>query len=386
LTAIKGEIMMSNIMKTALRFFCVLAVLSFCCRQGAAAPSATNSPMEFRLTVELQDGSRVVGKGGDENFLFKSDILGEIKLPLAKIRSMECQPGTNSVKLTAANGDTLAVKFAMKEIRVETAFGKLNLAVDSIKSVKVSISGGEGKIRPGMVALWSGEGNADDAAGENNGVLEGDVGFAPGKAGQGFLFNNENVYIKIPASSSLDVGAGNGLTIELWISPTDVSIQHPLVEFDSSTPGGVVGAFIWISTGGFGGGPGCLIANLNDTTGTPHILSSPAGIVNANVFQHVAVTYDKATGYTALYCNGAVVATANLGVFTPKTSTDLLFGHRGSTGESYLGVLDEVGLYNRALSASEIQAICMEENNGEPLPPPHPSSPIRMRPPFNGGF
>src|ERR1035438_7652131 len=100
---------LSNIMKITLRFFCVLVVSSLCCRQAAAAPSATNSPAELRLTVELQDGSRVVGKGGDENLLFKSDVLGEMKLPLAKIRSIECQPRTNSIKLTAANGDTLAV-------------------------------------------------------------------------------------------------------------------------------------------------------------------------------------------------------------------------------------------------------------------------------------
>jgi hypothetical protein len=369
--------------------FCVLVVSSLCCRQAAAALSATNSAAEFRLTVELQDGSRVVGKSGDENFLFESDVLGEMKLPPAEIRSVECQPGTNSVKLTTANGDTLAVQFAMKEIRVETAFGKLKLAVDSIKSVQVSVSGGAGKIRPGMVALWSGEGNADDTAGENNGVMEGGIGFAPGKVGQAFLFNDQGADVKIPANSSLDVGIGNGFTIELWINPTDVFIQHPLVEWGPrQTPDDLEGVHFWISvnSGTGQGGPGCLCGNVVDTDHVSHSLYSAPGIVRAGTFQHVALTYDKTSGNAAMYYNGAVVATANLGIFTPKTSGELLFGHRVATDESYLGILDEVGLYNRALSASEIQAICVEENNGESLPPPQPSSPNRMRIPFNSGF
>ena len=47
-----------------------------------------------------------------------------------------------------------------------------------------------------------------------------------------------------------------------------------------------------------------------------------------NVFQHVALTYDKTTGVAVLYRNGVVVATANLGVFTPQTSFDLYLGKR----------------------------------------------------------
>jgi hypothetical protein len=41
-------------------------------------------------------------------------------------------------------------------------------------------------------------------------------------------------------------------------------------------------------------------------------------------------------------------------------------------GETYTfaGLLGEIGIYNRALSVSEIQAVCTEQNNGEQLPPP----------------
>ncbi len=40
--------------------------------------------------LELHDGSKIIGKNGDDNFQFRSDILGEMKLPLERIRSITC--------------------------------------------------------------------------------------------------------------------------------------------------------------------------------------------------------------------------------------------------------------------------------------------------------
>jgi hypothetical protein len=57
-----------------------------------------------------------------------------------------------------------------------------------------------------------------------------------------------------------------------------------------------------------------------------------------------------------LYYNGDVVATENIGVFTPKTDGNLLLGHR-NPNLSYQGILDETGIYNRTLSAAEIKTI-----------------------------
>jgi hypothetical protein len=67
-------------------FFARLASCFLCFNCGSAD---TNQPTNFRLTVELQDGSKLVGQAGDENYQFRSDVLGEMKLPLERIRSME---------------------------------------------------------------------------------------------------------------------------------------------------------------------------------------------------------------------------------------------------------------------------------------------------------
>jgi hypothetical protein len=90
----------------------------------------------------------------------------------------------------------------------------------------------------GMVAWWQAEGNANDVIGGNNGVLLGGLGFGPGEVGQAFLFTNgnspeEGVYV--PASPSLNVGAGAGFTIEGWLTPQTFLNLTNLIRSPSGT-------------------------------------------------------------------------------------------------------------------------------------------------------
>ena len=342
--------------------------------------SSTNS---LRVTVELQDGSRVIGNSGDEKLRFRSEILGEMKLSLESISSIECQPKTNAAKLKTANGDTLAVAFGFKEIHIETSFGSVKIPVDSIRRLQVSAAGMSGRTKMGLVALWSGEGDYIDAASGITAIPVGEVSFADGKQGQSFFLNGQGAYLKIPVNSACDVGKGDGFTIEGWISPTTVMPHMPVAEFTGNSGTSIIGVQFWIS---IGGGPGCFYANVQDADGAVHSMTSAPGLVVPNVWQHIALTYDKASGMALIYLDGSVVMKKYLGSFTPKTDLDLLLGARilftspSNPSDIFSGKLDEIGIYNRALSASEIQAICTEENNGEPLPPPTAS---HRRTPFN---
>ncbi len=210
----------------------------------------------------------------------------------------------------------------------------------------------------GLVSWWRAEGNANDSYGTNQGIVQGNVTYAPGEAGQGFALNGSNSYVRIPASVSLNVGAGSGLTFEAWINPFNLNFQT-VAEWNNGVGG--IGAHLQISASSSGSGPaGNLYANLVDTSGFNHLISSAAGVITTNQFQHVAVTYDYATGQAALYCNGVLVQGQNLGPFTPQTSLDFYLGARPSgygAGNDFPGVLDEASVYSRALSPSEVQAI-----------------------------
>ena len=233
----------------------------------------------------------------------------------------------------------------------------------------------------GIVAWWQGENNAQDAVGGNNGILINDTGFTTGEVGTAFELNGANNYILVnpAAPSNLDVGQGTGLTFEEWIKPANLPAEQILFEYErvlGSYSGADVGVALAIHAAGAGG---ILYANLVDTNDTSHILALPTGLLASGVWQHIAMTYDKASGLAAFYVNGSAVTTENFGTFTPQTSfTNLtlgahtFFGSESSPSVPYAGGLDEISLYNRALSSNEIAAIYQAGSAGKcqsPVPP-----------------
>jgi hypothetical protein len=136
----------------------------------ALAPAAeTNSTP--RLTVELRDGSRVVGESVSKKMEFHSPLLGDLKLDVKNIRSVDCI-SANSAKLVTSDGDTLTVSFAETVLPVKTSFGKVELAVNGIRTISVSSLGSGSEAMRGLVAWYPLNGNAEDASGNgNNGVI-----------------------------------------------------------------------------------------------------------------------------------------------------------------------------------------------------------------------
>jgi hypothetical protein len=125
-------------MKTSLRLFGALCALAFSINQVQAEPDPSGTS-SVQLTLELRDGSRVVGKSVEDTLSFHSAALGDMKLPWAGIRSIEFAGANSSMaRLTAANGDGFAVTLAAETLRVETGFGRTEMPVKLIRSVRVS--------------------------------------------------------------------------------------------------------------------------------------------------------------------------------------------------------------------------------------------------------
>ncbi len=223
----------------------------------------------------------------------------------------------------------------------------------------------------GIVGWWRGESNAVDSVNGNNGQISNAVVYARGEAGSAFRFING--YIRIPAASNLDVGAGPGLSVELWVNPDLVQPQivygpQSFVEWNSGS--GTQGVYL-----GRAFNRPVFEANLIDTQGQLHIVQSPPGLFPTTpAWQHIGVTYDKSSGVASLYVNGLMVTQTNLGTITPRTSTGLYLGYRppGSYPGPGLfrGLLDEVSIYNRALSAAEMRSIAAARGAGKCAEPP----------------
>jgi len=227
-----------------------------------------------------------------------------------------------------------------------------------------------------LVGWWPGEGDANDIGGGNDGVLEGGVAFNAGVVGQAFSFNGTDADVRVPASASLNLGLADGFTIETWINPADVTEAHPIVEWND----GSFGVCFWAGQcSPTPVGLGSLSIDVKDTGLHDHCFNTAPGLLVSNIWQHVAATYVRSNGYTVVYINGVPVVQATLGVFTPRTIGDLYVGVRpydAGAGLRFAGLIDELTLYSRALSASEIAGIYNASSAGKcGLPPAIVTSP-----------
>ena len=205
----------------------------------------------------------------------------------------------------------------------------------------------------GLVGWYPGEGNTDDIHGRNNGTLLGGLGFSKGIVGQGFTFSADGQGIKIPPSDSLNLR--DAITIEAWVNPAFPLKVGPIVEYNvGKGDAGEFAVHFWLFPT-----PDTLMANLVDTNGTGHGIEV-SGVMVANQFQHVSVTYSKSSGIAKLYHNGKVVQQRQLGAFSLSTAGAINIGFRdeGSSNRlTFRGIIDEVSIYNRSLNDKEIQAV-----------------------------
>ncbi len=226
-----------------------------------------------------------------------------------------------------------------------------------------------------VVAWYRGESNAADSAGLSDGYTFGGLSFAPGKIGQAFRFDGVDDRVMIPGSDKLNVGESGGFTLEFWVNPATLSAGRagiPLAEWNDGSGNAGAGVQLWLSlfcVGGCRETPGVLYANLVDTQGKSHILQTGTSTMKANEFQHLALTYDKATGGTRLYRNGEFEQGTFFENFTPMTNRALYLGNRpGSDQAVFNGLMDEVTIHNRWLSQDEVKTIFQAGAAGKCVP------------------
>jgi predicted Ser/Thr protein kinase len=241
-------------------------------------------------------------------------------------------------------------------------------------------------VLPGLVGWWPGERSGVDIAGANDGTLFGGVTFTPGEVGEAFQFNGTLAGIHIPASASLNVGTNGGFTIEGWIKPASLTVNEPLAVWNNGTDN--LGVHLQLNQPPIwgGNGPGSIFSTISDTSSdAPHNIASPANVLSTNNWNHVALTYDQASGMAALYVNGVAVTVENLGVFTPQTSYDFYLGFSPQDPSFalyfYTGLMDEMSLYNMALSPGQIQAIYRAGSAGKSLSSARPAATPQPPPP-----
>jgi hypothetical protein len=197
----------------------------------------------------------------------------------------------------------------------------------------------------GLVAAYgfeeaSGTSVTDSSTRGNTGTLANATRTTAGRFGSALSFNGANAWVTVPDASSLD--ATTALTMEAWVNPSAVSSWRTVVMKESAA-----GLAYGLYANSSSNRPSAHIntGSEDDTRGTAQLA--------ANAWTHLAATYDGTT--LRIYVNGAQASTLAVGGPIVTTSGVLRIGGNNIWGEWFAGSIDEVRIYSRVLTATEIQ-------------------------------
>jgi len=213
----------------------------------------------------------------------------------------------------------------------------------------------------GIISWWRAENTPFDSVGGNHAVLHGGVTYGPGRVGQGWYCDgNPGSYIEIANRPSLNLV--NEFSLELWYQdtrPTPDAFGLIAKRGGPTDPCNYGINILSTGVGPYYNDPN--FAGAGDDAGDFEA-SRYLPVPGKNAFHHLAATFRQlAGGFVELntYIDGVPVRNRTLpgNLSDTLNSAPVTIGASTPTGEFFQGILDEVTLYGRALSAAEVQAI-----------------------------
>ncbi|MBA2479264.1 MAG: PKD domain-containing protein [Planctomycetes bacterium] len=257
----------------------------------------------------------------------------------------------------ASGTNTASISNQATELRIgrhsQFDFGTFAGRIDQVRIFARALSASEvqtdATVQPpqptGLIARWrldEGSGTvAADASGNNRtGTLGSGAAWAAGKAGTAASFNGSNGQISVP-----DFNPPTDLTLEAWIYPGQASGMDRIIinkhnsEYD-----------LRIDTNG----------NLAGQVGNISLVATGfdfGSAANADRWYHVAYTFDASTKTAKLYRDAVEVASGTNTASISNQATELRIGrHSQFDFGSFLGRIDDVRIYDRALAGSEVSS------------------------------
>jgi hypothetical protein len=290
---------------------------------GLSPASTLAGGPDFTLTVNgsgFVNGAVVRLNGADRPTTFVSTVQVTAAIPAADIAA----PGTASITVfNPAPGG----------------------GASNAQALTVTQGGGT----PGLVAAYSfnaGSGTAvvDSSGSGNNGTVANGTWTSSGRFGSAIVFNGTSTLVTVPDNTSLDLTTG--MTLEAWVYPTVQPTGWRSIVLKEQ-PGNVLYYLHAGSSSQNRPATGVYAA------GGERILFGGTRLAAAT-WTHLAATYDGAN--QRLFVNGVQVASRAQTGPIGTSASPLRVGGNGIWGEFFNGRIDEVRVYNRALTQAEIQA------------------------------
>jgi hypothetical protein len=201
----------------------------------------------------------------------------------------------------------------------------------------------------GLVAHYKFDGDVKDSAGTHHGTPSGSPGFAAGKVGQALNMTGDLQYVTVAYAADLSM---NTFTVSAWVNVSDTTAFRAIlgtrfngentfdVKVEATRVHGDIGdGSVWLNT-------------------SLDIVEAQGGVVGIGVWRHITYVIDDATDTVRMYLDGALASTATFtgtSLFM-KAGQELRIGNCSGT-EFMHGMIDDVRLYNRALSDAEVAGL-----------------------------
>ncbi|MDF5758238.1 LamG-like jellyroll fold domain-containing protein [Spongiactinospora sp. TRM90649] len=197
-----------------------------------------------------------------------------------------------------------------------------------------------------------------DASGNgHNGTARDATRVATGRHGGALSFNGSSSWVRVADAAGLRLTSG--MTVEAWVRPVAVGSSYDTVVLKEHPSG--------LSYALFSSTDGSRPSSVVSVSGETETFGSSG--LGAGVWSHLAATYDGSA--LRLFVNGVQVGSRPVtGDIRVSSGRDLFIGGNEFWGDHFEGLIDEVRIYDRALSAAQIQA----DMNTPVGPPPEPDT------------
>jgi len=188
-----------------------------------------------------------------------------------------------------------------------------------------------------LLAYYTADNTPNDAIGSNNGTLVNGATYGTGIINQGFSLDGVNDYVSLPDDSFKPTGS---FSVSFWAKQT---VTGRIIQFSSESP--YNGVILYTFSGN----------NFRVLIGDGSFETFSAGTISTSNYTHIVFVRDSINNVNYIYQDGNLAnsfASTKNPIYPSPTITR--FGS-SSVGSSFWGGdLDEVGLWNRELTSSEV--------------------------------
>ncbi|TXL13492.1 hypothetical protein BMR06_16780, partial [Methylococcaceae bacterium HT5] len=216
----------------------------------------------------------------------------------------------------------------------------------------------QASLTDGLVAYYQFDNNASDSSGNgNDGVERGGITYTDGVQGQAVKFDGVDDYIYVNHDESLNVS--RDFSISFWIyRATDNGIQDVLVKGRDCS-----NHYMFNASGSNAGSRGQAFNVGNGYSWCDGVSVSASFPINE--WHHVTGIIDNTNGVIKYYLDGELASEKSIPPYSTTNSYPLIMGrhftsrdgHSGIYKYQFKGMIDEVRIYERALSETEIQEV-----------------------------